>query len=84
MLSKFFFKNWPLAKQVSSVKKNGILIGTRMKDKRSICIYMYRDLFVEVIYHNDDPEQTPESANVVKGLKNLNDYLENEFKESNF
>jgi hypothetical protein len=80
MLFKLFFKQWPLQKQVSFIQKKGILIGTRTKDSRKIYIYMYREHFAEVIFKNDDPDSSMESANIVKGLKNLNNYLENEFK----
>jgi hypothetical protein len=62
--------------------RKGILIGSRTKDARKIYIYMYRDRFAEVQFANDDPEDVVEHANIVKGLKNLNSYLENEFKTS--
>ena len=43
---------------------------------------MYQDHFAEVMFAKDDPEGEVEHANIVKGLKNLNSYLENEFKTS--
>jgi hypothetical protein len=82
MLFKFFFKQWPLHKQVSYLRKKGILIGTRTKDARKIHIYMYQDHFAEILFIKDDPDGEVESASIVKGLKNLNSYLEKEFKTS--
>jgi hypothetical protein len=84
MFFKFFFSRWSLEKQVLFLKKKAILIGARTKDNRKIFIYMHRDVFVEVIYQQDNPEEAPESTKLVKGLKKLTTYMENEFKEANF
>lgn len=64
------------------LKKRGIMLGTRFKNGRKIHIYMLRDLFAEVKYKNDNAEETPESLNLLRGLNNLNEYLEREFKTS--
>ena len=58
------------------------MLGTRMKEGRKIYIYMLRELFVEVVYKNDNTEEMPERLNMLTGLKNLNTYLEKEFKTS--
>lgn len=58
------------------------MLGTRMKEGRKIYIYMLRELFVEVVYKNDNTEEMPERLNMLTGLKNLNSYLEKEFKTS--
>ena len=58
------------------------MLGTRMKEGRKIYIYMLRELFVEVVYKNDNVEEMPERLNMLTGLKNLNSYLEKEFKTS--
>ena len=80
MLFKFLFKQWPLLKQVDYLRRKGILIGTRTKDARKIHIYMYREIFAEVVFKQDNPDGEVESANIVQGLKNLNSYLEKDFK----
>lgn len=58
------------------------MLGTRMKDGRAIHIYMLKDLFVEVIFKGDNIENEAESLNIVRGLDNLNEYLEKEFRAS--
>jgi len=58
------------------------MLGTRIKNGRKIHIYMLRDLFAEVLYKNDNSENAPESLNLLRGLNNLNEYLEREFKTS--
>jgi hypothetical protein len=68
--------------KVRHLKKKGIMLGTREKNGRKIHIYMLRDLFVEVFYLNDDENDKPEKVNILRGLNNLNEYLEKEFKAS--
>jgi hypothetical protein len=82
MILRFFFSRLSLDKQVSYLKKKGIALGTRLKNGRKIYIYMLSDLFVEVLYKNDNADETPERLNMLRGLTSLNEYLENEFKTS--
>jgi hypothetical protein len=82
MMFRFLFKRWPVRKQVAFLKSKGVLIGSRTKEARKIFIYMYQDLFAEVSFRHDDPNDLVESANIVKGLENLNTHLEKEFKTS--
>jgi hypothetical protein len=82
MIFKLLYRRWPLQKQVDFLKRKAILIGSRTREKRKVYIYMYRNMFAEVIFLQDDPNQPAESARIVKGLKNLNSYLENEFKNT--
>lgn len=82
MILRFFFSRLSLEKQVSYLKKKGIALGTRLKGGRKIYIYMLSDLFVEVLYKNDNADETPEKINMLRGLSSLNEYLENEFKTS--
>jgi hypothetical protein len=82
MFLRFFFSRMSLQKQVGYLKKKGIMLGTRLKDGRKVYIYMLRDLFVEVIFKNDNLDSDPEKLNMLHGLDNLNQYLEKEFKAS--
>lgn len=82
MILRFFFSRLSLQKQVGYIKKKGIALGTRLKGGRKIYIYMLSDLFVEVLYKNDNADESPERLNMVRGLTSLNEYLENEFKTS--
>ncbi len=82
MILKFFFQQLSVQKQINYLKKKGVLIGTRTKNSRKIYTYMLRDLFVEVLYTNDNPDNSAEKVNLLTGLKNLSSYLEREFKTS--
>lgn len=76
MIFKFLFERLSLARQLDFMKKNGIILGTRTRNGRQVYIYMYDDLFAEVIFKNDNPHEDPESFILVSGLHNLNQHLE--------
>lgn len=82
MFTRFFFKRMSLAKQGRYLKKKGVVLGTRIKEGRRIYIYMLSDLFVEVQFINDSIDNDAEKVNILHGLDNLNQYLENEFRTS--
>ena len=82
MILKFFFKQMSLQKQANFLKKRGIMLGTRLKDGRRIYIYMLRNLFIEVLYKEDNVNEVAERLNLLDGLSSLNDYLEKEFRAS--
>lgn len=82
MLREFFFSRLSKEKQILHLKSKGVALGTRAKNGRKIYIYMLGDLFVEVIYVKDNSDGEPETVTMLRGLKNLNDYLESEFRTS--
>ena len=80
MFLRFVFKHFSLSKQVAQLKSKGVMIGTRHKDGRKVYLYMIKDFFVEVFYKSDIPENDAEQVKLIPGLKNLNQYLESEFR----
>jgi hypothetical protein len=54
----------------------GILLATRRRKGRQIYIYMFRNLFAEVVFKNDSPEEAAEKVSIVSGLENLKNHLE--------
>ena len=82
MILQFFFRQLSAETQVSYLQKNGVSLGSRAKNGRRVYVYMLRNLFVEVMYENDNVNDTPEKVNMLRGLKNLNSYLETEFRAS--
>jgi hypothetical protein len=82
MFTRFLFNRMTLRQQVSYLKRKGVVLGTRLKDGRKIYIYMLKDLFIEVMFENDDVDNEPEKLIVLRGLDNLNNHLEKEFKTS--
>lgn len=82
MILQFFFRQMSLSQKVNYLHSKGISLGSRVKNGRKIHIYMVRSLFVEVMYKNDDVNGQAEKVHILRGLKNLNSYLEQEFKAS--
>lgn len=62
------------------MKKRGIMLASRKKNGRQVYIYMFRSVFAEVIFKEDDPEKEAESLLLINGLKKLNQHLEDETK----
>jgi hypothetical protein len=82
MFFRFLFRRLSSKRQAETLKRKGTFLGTRVKNEREVYIYMLTNLFVEVIYKNDDPANDPEQVRTLVGLKKLNAYLEREFKTS--
>lgn len=82
MILQFFFRQMSLTQQVNYLHSKGVSLGSRVKNGRKLHIYMVRNLFVEVIYKNDDQKGAAEKVHILRGLKNLHSYLEQEFKAS--
>lgn len=80
MFLRLFFKHFSLSKQITHLKNKGVMIGTRQKNGRKVYLYMVKDFFVEVFYKSDMPENGAERIKLIPGLKNLNQYLESEFR----
>lgn len=82
MILRLFFRYLSLEKQVNYLQKSGVSLGSRIKNDRKVYVYMLRNLFAEVLYVGDNINEAPERIHMLKGLKNLNAYLEQEFRAS--
>ncbi len=82
MFTSFFFSRMNPRQQIKMLRRKGIILGTRVKDGRKVYIYMLKDLFAEVLYKNDNADDEAEKISILRGLDNLNNYLENEFRAS--
>lgn len=80
MLFKLFFKYLSESKKLTYVQEHGVMIGSRMRNERKVFLYMIKDLFVEVVYKNDNMDETAERLGMFTSLRGLNSYLEREFK----
>ena len=80
MFMRFLFRQFSLSRQVSFIKKHAVIVGVRKKKDRHAYLYMFRNLFAEILYRNDDPGDKPESIKIFDGLKKLNYHLEKEIK----
>jgi hypothetical protein len=80
MFFKLFFKHLSESRKLNYVREHGVMIGTRMRNERKVFLYMIKDFFVEVIYKNDNMDESAERLGTFSSLRGLNSYLEREFK----
>jgi hypothetical protein len=80
MITKFFFKRLSLPAQATFMKKRGISLGSRWKNGRYIFMYMFRDLFVEILFTNDNTDSEPETLTIISGIDEFNKRLEDEIR----
>ena len=78
-LLKWGFKYFPLIKQLEYLREYGVMLGSRMRDNRTVFLYIVKDTFVEVMYKNDNIGKEVERLEVFQNLSRLNQYLKNEF-----
>jgi hypothetical protein len=84
MITKFLFKRLSVLSQANFMKKRGISLGSRWKDGRYIYMYMFRSLFVEILFVNDKIENDPEIVTVISGIDEFNRRLEDEIRPKPF
>jgi hypothetical protein len=82
MITKFFFKRLSLPAQAKFIKKRGISLGSRWKNGRYIYMYMFRSIFVEILFVNDNLDNEPESVTVISGIEEFSKRLEDEIRPS--
>jgi hypothetical protein len=82
MILKIFFNRLSRSSQAKFMKRRGIVLGTRNKEGRLIYVYMVNNLFAEIAYENDNPKNKVESLVVIKGLQQLNKYLEKDLRSA--
>jgi hypothetical protein len=82
MLLKFLFGQLSVSRQVRFLKNHGVMVGVRKKKHRQAYLYMFRNIFAEILYKNDDPGEKAESVMLFVGLKKLNYHLEREIKSA--
>ena len=80
MLVKCFLKRMGIQRQASFMKKHGLLLATRQRDGRSIYIYMFRNLFAEIIFVKDNPGCKAERVKLFSGLERLSVHLDKDLR----
>jgi hypothetical protein len=80
MITKFFFNRLSTLSQANFIKKRAISLGSRWKDGRYIYMYMFRNLFVEILFIDDKTDNDPETVTVISGIDEFNKRLEDEIK----
>ena len=79
MLQIFMIRRFSETRQVSFIKKHGFVLGTCSREGRQAYLYNYGDMFVEIIYQNDNPDEPAEKLVWVNGFDNLKRHLDKEY-----
>jgi hypothetical protein len=80
MLLKLILTRLSLNKQANFMKKRGIVLGTRKKDGRQTYLYMFNNIFAEILYENDNPGMKVEALVLLDGIDNLNTHLQKDLR----
>lgn len=80
MWFKLTFPKWPQERQLEHVRQKGVSLGSRLKEGRSVFVYMVRNLFVQIVFKNDQEWHEVENVMVFSSLEKLNSYLEQDFR----
>lgn len=70
--------------QAAFMKRRGIILGTRERNGRQGYLYMVNNLFAEIFFENDNPQMDAERIVVMRGLENLNRYLEKDVRDRTY
>ena len=62
------------------MRAKGVALGSRLKEGRSVFVYMVRNLFVQIVFKNDQEWHEVENFMVFNSLEKLNAYLEQDFR----
>ncbi len=62
------------------MRAKGVSLGSRLKEGRSVFVYMVRNLFVQIVFKNDQEWKEVENLTVFNSLEKLNSYLEEDFR----
>lgn len=82
MMIKFLLRRMSESRQAAFMKRYGIMLGKRWRNGRQIYTYMYRNLFLDILFDKDDPQRTAEYTMMYAGLEKLNQHLEKEIRSS--
>ena len=78
-LDKLVFNLYSKTKKAQRVNESGTFIGIRERNGRRVNLFMYKSLFVEVLYVNDDTYGEIESISLIGNISRLNSHLEKQF-----
>lgn len=81
---RVFFQWLSMKRQAAFMKRRGIILGTRERNGRQGYLYMVNNLFAEIFFENDNPQMNAERIVVMRGLENLNRYLEKDVRDRTY
>jgi hypothetical protein len=76
MLEKLMFSCLSENNQLAVLKNKGKILRTHFKNGRRGYLYGLNNFYVEVIYHKDSIDLTPECVKTFRTMDEVNEYLE--------
>lgn len=78
---KAIFNLYSKSKKAKCVLEQGSFMGTRQFHGRTISLYMYKSLFLEVYFIDDNSNNEIETVSLIGNISGLNSHLEKQFKK---
>lgn len=74
------FNLYSKSKKASVINECATFLGVRERNGRTVNLFMYNSLFLEVLYEGDNSNNEIESITLIGNIALLNSHLEKEFK----
>jgi hypothetical protein len=79
-VDRVIFNLYSRSKKARIINENATFMGVRERNGRTVNLYMYTSLFLEVLYVDDNSNNEIESISLIGNIALLNSHLEREFK----
>ena len=79
-VDRAIFNLFSMNKKARCVNEDATFMGNRERNGRLISFFMYKSLFLEVLYKDDNAAGEIESIKLIGNIRGLNSHLESQFK----
>ena len=79
-VDRVIFNLYSKSKKVRCINESATFLGVRERNGRTVNLFMYNSLFLEVFYVGDNSNNAIESITLIGNIALLNSHLEKEFK----
>ena len=79
-VDQVLFSFYSKSRKAKCISEDGTFMGVRERKNRTIHLYMYKSLFLEVLYMDDNSANEIESISLIGNISRLNSHLERQFK----
>lgn len=79
-VDRMIFNLYSKSKKASIINEISTFMGVRERNGRTVNLFMYKSLFLEVLYVGDNSNNEIESITLIGNIALLNSHLEKEFK----
>jgi hypothetical protein len=80
-VDRVIFNLFSKERKARCISELGSFMGVRERNGRTVNLYMYKSLFLEVLHIDDNSNNEIESISLIGNISRLNSHLESEFKK---